>query len=111
MTDEPSAGLVEASMPAREPELESGEDISNSAGGAIGTVCRGFCTIVSLGSKLPSLGVLGVLDFDFLLFLERLLISASFMAATSRSLSSSSLVLRRPRSVKMGISSTSKISS
>ena len=109
--DELSIVLVEASMPARDPELESGEEISNSAGGAIGTVCREFCTIVSFGSKIPSFGVFGVLDFDFLLFLDRLLISASFAAAISRSLSSSSLVFRRPRSVKMGNSSTSKISS
>lgn len=97
-----------ASMPAKDPALESGGDLK-SVGGAIGTVCREFWTIVSFGSKLPSFGVFGVLDFDF--FLDKLLISASFAAATSRSLSSSSRVLRRPRSLNIGISSTSKISS
>jgi hypothetical protein len=97
-------------MPAKEPALESGED-SKSAGGAIGTVCLRFGAVVSFESKVLSFGVFGVRDFDFLLFLDKLLISASFTAAISRSLSSSSLVFRRPRSMRVGISSTSKISS
>jgi hypothetical protein len=75
-----------------------------ASGGAIGIV-RGLAGMKSLVD-----GVVG-LDFDFPLFFERLLNSASFIAAISRSLSSSSLVFRRPRSVNVGISSTSNISS
>lgn len=99
----PDASL---SMPAKEPVLESGGDRCRvwASGGAIGIV-RGLAGMESLTD-----GVVG-LDFDFPLFFERLLNSASFIAAISRSLSSSSLVFRRPRSVNVGISSTSNISS
>jgi hypothetical protein len=101
------------SIPAKEPALESGGDKCRkcASGGAIGTV-RGLVGIGSTADeKVPSLGVVG-LDFDpFALFFDKLLNSASFIAAISRSLSSSSLVFRRPRSVKVGISSTSRMSS
>src|SRR5450756_1930350 len=92
----PDASL---SMPAKEPVLESGGDRCRvwASGGAIGIV-RGLVGMESLND-----GVVGL----ELLFFERLLNSASFTAAISRSLSSSSLVFRRPRSVNVGISSTS----
>lgn len=106
-----SEALAEASIPTREPALESIGG-RRSAGGGIGIVCRGLNGMLSFAaSNVLSFGVFGVRDFDFLLFLDRLLNSASLIAASSRSLSSSSLVFRRPRSGKAGISSTSKISS
>lgn len=101
------------SIPAKEPALESGGDKCRRCafGGAIGTV-RGLVGIGSVaGENFPSLGVVGR-DFEpFPLFFDKLLNSASFIAAASRSLSSSSRVFRRPRSVNVGISSTSRISS
>jgi hypothetical protein len=108
--EEISEDLDDASMPASDPALES-DEARKSTGGAIGIVCRGLKGIVSLAENLSSLGVFGVRDFDLMLFFDRLRNSASFIAAISLSLSSSSLVFRRPRSVKAGISSTSKISS
>jgi hypothetical protein len=102
----PDASL---SIPASEPVLDSvgAKCRERASGGAIGMV-RGLAGMASLKSLAD--GVVG-LDFDFALFFDRLLISASFIAAISRSLSSSSLVFRRPRSVNEGISSTSNMSS
>lgn len=105
----PEASL---SIPAKEPVLESGDKCRRwASGGAIGIVGRGLAGIES-NIPEPSFGVVG-LDFGvpLPLFFERLLNSASFIAAISRSLSSSSLVFRRPRSVNVGISLTSKMSS
>lgn len=98
----------EFKMPAREPALESGGDkcLSRMSGGLICTACR----TAGKGSWGGLSLFVDVEGLD-LLFFDRLLASASLIAAISLSLSSSSLVFRRPLSLKMGISSTSSKSS
>jgi hypothetical protein len=99
-------------MPAKDPASESdGDKCRICASG--GLICTAWRTTGGSGSTFasePFSAVVG-LDLLLLLFFERLLSSASFWAASSRSLSSSSRVFRRPRSVTVGISSTSSTSS
>jgi hypothetical protein len=81
-----------------------------TSGGLICTAWRTFDDTPSPFAPETISASFPVFGLD-LLFFERLLSSASFWAASSRSLSSSSRVFRRPRSVTVGISSTSSTSS
>jgi hypothetical protein len=107
-------GDLEAfNIPAREPAFSSGGEraLICASGGEMGIVGRGLkgIGVVSFGVFDLDFGFPFILPFE--LFLDKLLASASLAAAISRTLSSSSLVFRLPRSGNDGISSTSRISS